>query len=876
MDKPETQNYGNIKLMFDSMPYTCHLWNAEFQMLDCNDAGLKLYKAENKSHFMSHFMDYSPEYQPDGSPSYEKATMYLAKAFEEGKCVFNWMHTASDGTPIPCLITATRVDGKSERLVVAHVLDLTEHRAMIKEIRQKDHLLHTVNLIAGILLQSPIDDFAENLYRCMGMMAEAVDADRVYIWENYIKNGELYCAQTREWSEKAEPQQGKDFTLGHSYRGNITEWEAILSCGGYINGEVKRMPEAIAAQLTRQGILSIFVAPIFLQERFWGFIGFDDCHSLRVFSDDEASILRSAGLLIANSMLKSEMTLKLKEALEEAQEANYAKSIFLSNMSHEIRTPMNAIIGMGELLTREPLSERQAGYVDDIIVSAKALLEIINDILDFSKIESGRLELHPVDYDFNAFIDNIDSMFIYIAQKKGLEFRLECDENLPDFFFGDDIRLRQILINICGNAVKFTETGYVQLKISTSGGSLIFKIKDTGIGIRQEDMPKIFTAFEQVDKALNRSVVGTGLGLALSRTFVEMMGGEIGIDSEYGKGTTFTVAIPIVLGSPENIQKSESGKIEQALSAPDAKVLVTDDNEFNLRVAGGFLKLIDIEAHTADSGFKAIELIKQNDYDIVFMDHMMPEMDGVETVREIRNLGGKYAELKIVALTANAVGNAREMFLENGFSDFISKPVNINKLHEIVRKHLPPEKIRTEGAADWRRDRLSREEELLRKVRATFVNENKNTFETISASLAAGDIKTAHRIAHTLKSSAGYLGKKELQEAAFSLENSLQDEQAAYTREQLEALKEELQKALFEFKPAFDEAGAGKTKAVQIDDEKLASLLSELKPLLIAGDFKAVSYASEFSGVEGLSELAERLDDYDFEGALKTLNSMFC
>ena len=303
---------------------------------------------------------------------------------------------------------------------------------------------------------------------------------------------------------------------------------------------------------------------------------------------------------------------------------------------------MNAIIGMAELLEHERLNDRQSGYVNDMIVSAKSLLGIINDILDFSKIESGKLELSPIDYDFRVFIDNINSMFVYVTQNKGLEFKLEYGDNLPEYLYGDDIRLRQVLTNICGNAVKFTEKGYIKLTVTKNDEKLIFKIEDTGIGIQKQDLPKLFNAFEQADKAKNRSVVGTGLGLSISKAFVEMMNGGITVESEYGRGTAFTVTIPIVTGAAESIRKNEVENLEQALSAPDAGILITDDNEFNLKVASGLLGLMDIEAKTADSGRKAIELIRQNDYDIVFMDHMMPEMDGIKTVSEIRKMGGKY------------------------------------------------------------------------------------------------------------------------------------------------------------------------------------------------------------------------------------------
>jgi len=580
-------------------------------------------------------------------------------------------------------------------------------------------------------------------------------------------------------------------------------------------------------------------------------------------------------------MLKNEMTMdlkssaeKLETALETANAANKAKSNFLSNMSHEIRTPMNAITGMGELLLHEHLNERQKGYVNDIVVSAKSLLGIINDILDFSKIESGKLELNPIDYDFNIFIDQIKSMFVYITQKKGLEFKLECDDNLPEILYGDDLRLRQVLTNIMGNAVKFTEKGYVQLKITASNGSLFFEIKDTGIGIRKDDLPKLFYAFEQVDKSKNRNVVGTGLGLTISKSFVEMMGGNILLESEYGHGTIFTIMIPIITGRKEQIESRIVAKESHTIYAPEANILIVDDNEFNLKVASGLLKLMGIEAETADSGIKAIELIMQNDYDIIFMDHMMPVMDGVETVREIRKLGGKYKNIIIIALTANAVSGAREMFLENDFNDFISKPIDADELYVITKKYLPLNKIRTDKKNEKMNDYSIKEEQLLRKSILTFVKENHNTFEKITSALNSGDTKTAHRIAHTLKSSAGYLRKEELQKAAASLEKSLQEEPPNYSSNQLENLRTELTIVLLELEPFVKEAGFEKTPVVQIEDDKISILFTKLRPLLEKNDFSAVVYVEELQSIEGMKELAERIDDYDFEGALCLLKEI--
>ncbi|MCL2792825.1 MAG: ATP-binding protein [Spirochaetaceae bacterium] len=506
---------------------------------------------------------------------------------------------------------------------------------------------------------------------------------------------------------------------------------------------------------------------------------------------------------------------QLKVAVEQSKAMSIAKSSFLANMSHEIRTPMNAIIGMSELLKQEKLTRRQIGFTNDIYESAHSLLSIINDILDFSKIESGKLELNPVDYDFKALIDNVISMFSYVAHKKGLDFKFDSEGEIPHYLFGDDIRLRQVLTNICGNAVKFTDSGHIRLKVVVLPNKLLFEIKDTGRGIREEDAPKLFSAFQQADTSKNRKAAGTGLGLVISKTFVEMMGGSISFASEYGQGTVFTILVPLVTGDKTRVLIEKENKETLSMVAPTASVLVVDDNEFNLRVATGLLSLFKIKVDVAESGMKGIELIQQNEYDIVFMDHMMPELDGIETTAAIRKLGYQFTKIPIIALTANAVQGAKEMFLANGFSDFVSKPIEIQKLSVMLSTWLPPEKINnievsekgyeepdTGADANKEKDflsalnmineintkigisRVSGMEDIYRDSVVLFTKKVTSECNRMSSFIKCGDIDSFAIRVHAMKSMLSTIGAMALSERAAMLELAAKNRDLEYCLKQ--------------------------------------------------------------------------------------------
>lgn len=397
---------------------------------------------------------------------------------------------------------------------------------------------------------------------------------------------------------------------------------------------------------------------------------------------------------------------KEKRSQQEAEAANMAKSSFLANMSHEIRTPINAILGMNEMILREEKDPAIRGYAGNIQASGNSLLSIVSDVLDISKIESGKLEIIPVDYEVNSLISDCCNMAAGRAKAKELELLVECADNVPMKLCGDETHIRQIIMNLLKNAVKYTEKGTVKLIVSgrfTDGGFVLkVDVSDTGIGIAEENLPQLFTQFQRFDLQRNRNIEGTGLGLSIVKRLCDLMSGTITARSVLGSGSTFTVELPqkVVDSTPcggVNLNYSAGAEHEyhHSFEAPEAKILAVDDLPVNLLVIANLLKETRIKIDTAGSGRECLDKCSQQKYDLILMDHMMPEMDGVQTFEKLH--GDKSSpnfETPVIMLTANALAGMREQYMDVGFADYVSKPVRGAKLEEAIRRNLPESLIK--------------------------------------------------------------------------------------------------------------------------------------------------------------------------------------
>ena len=502
----------------------------------------------------------------------------------------------------------------------------------------------------------------------------------------------------------------------------------------------------------------------------------------------------------------------LREAKQIADSENEAKSAFLAQMSHEIRTPINAVLGMNEMILRECKDSELITYAESVKSAGNTLLSLINDILDFSKIEAGKIEIIPVDYDLSSLINDLVNMIQIKADDKGLALALDFDKNIPKMLYGDEVRVKQIITNILTNSVKYTEKGSVTFSMGfkrveddPDSVILLVSIKDTGIGIKQEDMKKLFAEFERIDEERNRNIEGTGLGMTITKNLLYLMGSNLNVESVYGSGSTFSFELKqkVIkwepLGDYEASFKAsleERDKYKEKFTAPTAKVLVIDDNPMNLMVFKNLLKQTKIKIDTANSGDEGIFLTQDNKYDIIFLDHMMPEMDGIETLQELRAQKKNInCDTITICLTANAISGAREKYIKAGFDNYLTKPINPDKLEETLLEYLPKEKIEAASEDSFTEQPKSKTqdvssiqvnykylniatglkysngaEDMLRLSIEMFCNLKNENKEKIQKSLESENWNNYTTFVHALKSTALSIGGEQTSNLAKKLE----------------------------------------------------------------------------------------------------------
>ena len=648
------------------------------KIVDCNNKLAEMFET-TKQQIVIDYDVFSPKYLPNGRLASEHIRYNMNRTIAGETVNEEAPHQTADGRPVPCDLTLTRVKDEDEFIGLGFLYDMTKIRKHEQELfnTQKTNALQLVKL---------------NL---------AFKAAKIGLWDmEIIRDDPVNNKNIISWSNEFRAMLG--FNDESDFPNVISSFHNCLH-----PDDAERVPNAIAAHMMD----TTGKTPYNIEYRVIKKNG--ETAYIRATGetvrDNEGNPLRVAGTIMDITEEKNILN-NMEKLRMEAEEANKAKSAFLANMSHEIRTPLNAVIGLSDLILNsdEGLNEESRYRLEQINNAGATLLSTVNDILDISKIEAGKFELVPVKYDIPSMINDAVVQSILHRGEKPIEFVMDICENLPTHLFGDELRIKQILNNLLSNAFKYTLAGTVALTVNCvrEGEDVLlnFIIKDTGVGIKQEDMTNLFNDYVQVDMGANRKVIGTGLGLSIANRLANLMDGNIAVESEYGKGSVFNVRLmqkhvtddiigPEVIKNLKNLSYSETSRQRLGalarISLPYARVLIVDDVVTNLDVAKGLMKPYNMQIDCVTSGWEAVEAMSNESirYNAIFMDHMMPQMDGVEATKLIREMGTDYAEnIPIIALTANAIMGNEEMFLSKGFQAFISKPIEISRLDAVIRE----------------------------------------------------------------------------------------------------------------------------------------------------------------------------------------------
>lgn len=586
--------------------------------------------------------------------------------------------------------------------------------AAAHSLARHERLLGISGLAAQNLLESFGGSIEKAVNRVLAMLGENLEADRAYIWlflTEPVGSGNLFAAQMYEWSRNPEfRQEGEQGAHVHAASA-LPELLNMFRSGRGFRGSSRDLPPGERAVLDAERTFSIMLAPIFVKGELWGFIGADECRSARLTSTAEENFLRTMGNLIGMAMEGHAMRAdimdsnrELRRAVRNAELASRAKSEFLANMSHEIRTPLNAVLGLAHLARQELSPGKASDYLDKIDDAGKHLLHLINDVLDMSKLETGHVELEKEPFSLSRTAGGLVDCLVPRARESGLDLRLTIDADVPDRLIGDPLRLRQILANLVGNALKFTERGGVEIHVALAEGTdaglsgdqirLLISVKDSGIGIPAEARAHIFDSFRQADSSITRRFGGTGLGLAICVELVKLMRGTIACESEVGKGSTFQFTCLLERERPEKAAEAEKQAARPAeKTLAGRKILAVEDNEINRLILSSLLENRGLQATLAENGREALRLLDEAwregvPFELVLMDVQMPEMDGLTATRRLRE-DERFRDVPVLAMTAHAFREDREKSLAAGMNAHLTKPISPDALYDELARWLP-------------------------------------------------------------------------------------------------------------------------------------------------------------------------------------------
>ncbi|MCR5626229.1 MAG: response regulator [Lachnospiraceae bacterium] len=759
-------------------------------------------------------------------------------------------------------------------------------------------------------------DHPEDEINCfLASVGQSLEVDRIYIFEddsekNVVNNTYEWCAKnvTPEIDNLQEvPREAVSWWYNQFEKGEdiyIVDLEAV------------RDTEPLAySYLAPQGIRSLIAKRLMQGDRVIGFFGVDNPRL--DLMDDISSFLHTLSnfisVLIRNRNIMRALEARYIDERDIAYKANQAKSMFLAQMSHEIRTPINAVLGMNEMILRESSDSTILEYSRNIQNASRNLLSLINGILDFSKIEDGKMEIIPVEYDTVSFINSLYKTIIYKADTKGLEIVLDIDEGLPKTMIGDDVRFSQVIMNLLTNAVKYTEKGAVTLTIKVldkteTDVDIYVSVKDTGRGIKEEEISRLFESFERIDEIKNRHIEGTGLGMSIVSSLLDLMGSKICVDSVFGRGSDFNFTIKqkiadgTAIGDYEkcleerNINREE----KRLLKAPGAKILVMDDNPMNLMVFKSLLKRTCVQIDVAKDGDTGLAKTSEKKYDIIFIDHLMPDKDGIETLNELRKAqNNPNQKTYAVCLTANAISGAREEYLAAGFDNYLSKPIEHKKLEKMLEDHLPEEKIfysETNGPLQEEKGSVGLEDDTARKISClrnsniididtplkncgseiTYLGILENYYELsgdrydeLDECFNRKDFHNYTIMVHSLKSSLYSIGAMGSGNAAFELEKAGKREDYDYILENHQAFMEGIEGLEKLLSGVFTEAEeALEEKSSSTDGRNNYPVVSESEMI---NKYKEISMAAEAWDLDILDEIFEDMKKYTIPSSEKEL-----